>query len=77
MGYKGDLGSSPLDGVVNFIDGIRHGGRAAKKRVKDIKAAPKKKVQAIVANAKPDMCKKVGHKGKRGGPCERCTIKIL
>ncbi len=77
MGYKGDLGSSPLDGVVNFIDGIRHGGRAAKQRVKDIKDAPKKKVQQLVAGAKPDMCKKIGHKGKRGGHCERCTIKIL
>lgn len=77
-GYKGNLGSSPLDGVVNFIDGVRHGGRNAKQKAKDIASAPKRKVQAAVSGAKPDMCKKLGHKGKRGKMCERdCGTKLL
>lgn len=77
MGFKGDIGSSPLDGVVNFIDGIRHGGRDAKAKVKRAASAPKRKAQEIVAGAKPDMCKKTGHKGKRGSNCERCGTRLL
>jgi len=78
MSYKGDLGSSPLDGLVNFIDGVRHGGRKIKKDVKLAASAPKRKVKKIVADAKPDLCKTIGHKGKRGQLCERgCRTKLL
>lgn len=83
MGYKGDLGSSPLDGVVNFIDGVRHGGRNAKQKVADAKDAVnlKAKAQAKIAQKKAEatanVCKKIGHSGKRGETCKRCPTKIL
>lgn len=82
-GYKGDMGSSPLDGVVNFIDGIRHGGRNAKQKVdnaKDavnLKAKAQAKIEEKKAAAKANVCKKVGHSGKRGSNCGRCGIGIL
>jgi len=83
MGYKGDMGSSPLDGVVNFIDGIRHAGRDAKGKVEsakdavNLKAKAQAKIEEKKVQAKANICKKIGHKGKRGDTCERCPTKIL
>lgn len=82
-GYKGSMGSSPLDGVANFFAAIGDKKNEVKGKVEDakdvvnVKAKVQNKLAQKQAEAKANLCKKVGHKGKRGGTCERCPTKIL
>ncbi len=77
-GYKGDLGSSPLDGLVKLIDDVRHGSRDAKKKVKDVATAPKRKVQQAVSRVAPaKKCGSEYHRKWRGKNCDRCGTRVL
>lgn len=78
-----NINHSPLDGVVNAIEGMRAGKRKADQKVKQIKGAPKRKVQELkakVVGITPSKCDTFGHKGKRGfgEVCERgCGAQLL
>lgn len=76
-----NINRSPLDGVVNAIDAVRHGKRKADQKVKDIKGAPRRKIEELKAKAAPTRtkCEILGHKGKRGfgKHCSRCGCQLL
>lgn len=70
---------SPLDKVVDKIAAAKERTEAAK--AKAARLNPKTKVtnakenlKAKVAEKNPVNCRNLGHKGKRGKPCERCGM---
>ena len=78
MNYRGSVGTSPLDGLVNLIDGLRHGSRDAKRRAKDLASAPKRKIKETVSKVRPKVqCGSAYHNGKRGKTCDRCGSRIF
>lgn len=85
---KHDLGNSPLDGIVTFIDDVRHLGRGrgnqttkkkVTRKIQKVTKAPERAVTKAKAKVKAavgaDKCK---HRGiKRGQVCGGCGTKLL